>query len=626
MAFSADGLATGKILRGVETFNFDGNSLYDKIINLRLIRKDGSAIVIRSDYELVKVQNAGKYRYEFRTVRQKPSISVSYRQVGGETLLRVDIRISNLFFSEGDEAMFNGKEGGNPVVQIKMNMGYRSQFRAWPQQVKVDQSTIDSFYNLDDFVYRSPAGALNSGFTATIRVLDSWPEANPPERTVYFHGIVGAADKGMKFELQDKSTFSTWFKNPENFPSEERLYMQRIFFLYVTRRFFRSDVLWRHPQNDDGTEDEERYEVYGWARTGEGGELQPMTEEEKAGKEPSDMWAEVELSDGCMSVKDACALGVPVILSQKVREDGEAAARLVTASTTGGDTEAVGNGETVPSVVPMDYLPAQVREVEQSVMSGLKVFPRPDGSIMICAESESKEDVFDNYEDEIMYKYSSDPNAVKPVLLPAIYDRTVNGTRTLRLPFIGFLSTGMYLGFTSRYTLGSLVGFYYPHKEDKWYKVIWADIEFDTDGDKNMCTATCVDADSAPGERELQKKEEPEPPERSVEWVDCTCSMTGAGPFTFSTLQWAVLANMTLGAGGVASWQKPDGSGEFLDGVADAFPGGKYNSRAAVQLLIDKNPSLKKASFQNGTDEYAGLELPWLRVGDVVSLPFVKED
>lgn len=628
MPFKAAEGNPGKVLRGVETFNFDGNTLYDKIINLKLTRRDGSSITIRSDYEVVKVQDReGKIHYYFQTIKQKPSISVQYRQVGSGTMIKVEIRISNLYFTQGDAEAFTNTESANPVEKILINMGYRSQFRAWPQQVQIaPDKALEAFYNLDDFVIRDSNDLINSGFSATVQVLDSWPESNPPDRTVYFHCVVGSAKSGLKFILEDtsgsKDSFVKYFSNPDNYPVDCNDYMDRICFLYITRRFFNSNVLWRQKLNDDGTVDENTYQVHEFKRNDDG-TLVAYTEEDKENSKPEERWTDVPLtSEKCMSVKDAEVLGIKVICSAEVRKRAAESASIVTP-----DGVASLDSSTVPSILWQDKLTAQIQAIEQSVLAGIKPFTRPDSSIMICHESESAKDVLENYEDPVMYGYACDPEKLIPILLPAIYDRTVNGTRTLRLPFIGFLSTGMFLGFSNRYLLGSLVSFYSPRIEDRWYKVVYSDVEFDTDGDKNMCTAVCVDAEYAPGEKELVKKEQCTEVERSVEWIDVTCIKGTATEFgTIPLLQWSTLAAMTLGSGGTTAWAKANTDGkEFMDDVASAFPDGKYDPVEAVKLLLSKNTALKGDNWQKGTGIYAGLELPWLHWGDTVKLPRVKE-
>ena len=628
MPFKAEEGNPGKVLRGIETFNFDGNTLYDKIINLKLTRRDGSSITIRSDYEVVKIRDKeGKISYYFQTIKQKPSISVKYRQVGSSTMIKVEIRISNLYFTEGDADAFTNAEGSNPVTKILINMGYRSQFRAWPQQIQIaPEKALEAFYNLDDFVIRDSNDIINSGFSAEVKVLDSWPESNPPDRTVYFHCIVGNAESGLKFLLENpegsKDNFVKYFSNPDNYPTECTNYMDRICFLYITRRFFRSNVLWREKLDDDGNPVEKVYQVHEYKRD-DSGTLVPYTEEDKENSKPEERWTDVELTnENCMSVKDAEVLGIKVTCSEMVRKRAAESAVLSTPDGVKSLT-----AETAPSILWQDKLAAQIQAIEQSVLAGIKPFTRPDSSIMLCHENEDAKAVLENYDDPVMYGYACDPEKLIPILLPAIYDRTVNGTRTLRLPFIGFLSTGMFLGFSNRYLLGSLVSFYSPRIEDRWYKVVYSDVEFDTDGDKNMCTAVCVDAEYAPGEKELTKKEEDTEVERSVEWIDVQCIKGTATEFgTIPLLQWSTLAAMTLGSGGTTAWAKANSDGkEFMDDVASAFPDGKYDPVEAVKLLLDKNSSLKGSSWQEGTGIYAGLELPWLHWGDTVKLPRVKE-
>lgn len=299
MPLSADNNKVGKVLRGIESYNFDGNTLFDKIINLKLIRKSGASITIRSDYEVTRTKDeAGNMRYEFHTVKQKPSIEVSYRQVGSDTMIKVNIRVVNLFFSQGDESVFSNGKGSDPVVKIKLNMGYRSQFRAWPQQVSFSgEEALRRFYDLDDFVYRDKNALVNSGFSATIDVLDSWPETNPPDRIVYFHGIVGSASSGLKFLKQDN--FVSYFETDSNYSADCTSYMERIFFLYLTRRFIKSQVMWKYKETEDGNIDSTKILVHGYKQVGEDAVLTELTEEDKADMDEKDMWVECAHTECC---------------------------------------------------------------------------------------------------------------------------------------------------------------------------------------------------------------------------------------------------------------------------------------------------------------------------------------
>ena len=628
MPFSADGAPPGKVLKGIESYNFDGNTLYDRIINLQFQRRNGDSFTIRSDYEVTRTVDAdGNEHYEFHTCKQKPSIEVSYRQVGSSTLINIQIRVANLYFTDGDEQIFNNGVNANPVEKIKINMGYRSQFRAWPQQVAYSgREALDRFYDLDDFVYRDKNALVNSGFSATVQVLDSWPESNPPDRIVYFNCVVGTASSGLTFLQRDN--FVPFFNEPSNFPASCTGYMDRIFFLYITRRYVKSSVLWKFATDDDGNEDRTKILVYGYKR--DGSQLAELTEEDKASiADRKDMWVECPLVEGgedgggILSVDDALVIGCPVTVSQRVRELGEQASSIVVANADGKGATVSKTVSTAPSVMQMETLSAQIQSIEQSVMAGLKPFIRPDCSYLICHESEDARDVFSNYDDKTMYDYASNPETLQTVVLPAIYDRTVNGTRTLRLPFIGFLSTGMYVGFSSRYLLGSLVGFYAPRIEDKWYKVVYSEVEFSTDTDKNTCTATCVDADYAPGEKEYVAPDTPEELQRSVEWKDIPVTASGTDGTLASGVTWLELSDMTFGGGDVSMWMEA-GTKDFFSDVAQAFPGGKYDQKAGVELLLGKN-SIEDESPQEGVGVLAGLSLPWIKAGMSVKLPVIKE-
>jgi hypothetical protein len=77
-----------------------------------------------------------------------------------------------------------------------------------------------------------------------------------------------------------------------------------------------------------------------------------------------------------------------------------------------------------------------------------------------------------------------------------IYDISMGGTRTIRCPFIAFINPMTTVFLQSRYTIGSLVGFYYPPKQNNAaYQVMTAQIEFETTGDANLMELQVTDID-----------------------------------------------------------------------------------------------------------------------------------
>ena len=154
----------GEILHGPRAWKLDQFALFDKVINLKLIRRSGDSFCIRSDYEVAYTRGGQPY---FIPIRQKPHIHVQYKQVANETVTDVSVRITNLFIVNEDVGNDIFAQTGDPIVRMEIQMGYRGQFPDWTQPpLAFDTETsaegadnrLRMFYNMDTFTIR---GALS---------------------------------------------------------------------------------------------------------------------------------------------------------------------------------------------------------------------------------------------------------------------------------------------------------------------------------------------------------------------------------------------------------------------------------------------------------------------------------
>jgi hypothetical protein len=106
---------------------------------------------------------------------------------------------------------------------------------------------------------------------------------------------------------------------------------------------------------------------------------------------------------------------------------------------------------------------------------------------------------FYDAEEDVVSLFSSNPvlkGQKKGVIrLPAVYEMSLaEGLRIIRCPFFSWLSAFDTIAFQSRYTLGSLVGyFYHPKPGYDYFLVLQNEVTFNTVDDDNECVLTCVD-------------------------------------------------------------------------------------------------------------------------------------
>jgi len=204
------------------------SGLFDRIINIRFIRKNGESFTLRSDYE--PVWEGGKLT--FKTCQPKPAIRVQYTQYQSTTI-NVDIFVTNLNIIEfkdnkaiadssiADPVRRDTKSGnttnlpndlltrqGNPVVKAEIEMGYRGQFYNWSQEDKsglTQEQRYQSFLNLERPSVRSDRqqfiesqSFLKEHRRCTITVEWAIHTSNPPDRITQFHGYVGSTEAGFQ--------------------------------------------------------------------------------------------------------------------------------------------------------------------------------------------------------------------------------------------------------------------------------------------------------------------------------------------------------------------------------------------------------------------------------------------
>jgi len=472
------------IKKDIDSLRVSGNDMHDKIINLRFVRSSGRSFFIRSDYEAVYNKDGS---IDFIKCVQKPDIKITYKQVAESVAIEVDIYITNLHIAE-EMAYKAGKSvngsyvpgdinveeaGTDPVTRCIIQMGYRGQFRNWTDEAQI--GSIEEFQNLAAMPIDGKAERPNE---IDVQILTGYPQGYPPDRVMYFKGIVGTLLTGLPY----KQTPSVLDKNyGDNNMPKEASYMERPFYQFITRRFLAPHVIYKIKDGEVLIYKKDSYDNKDYK--------QRLEVSRKLSLDAKEMNTEAnwkplatDPESGLMAVEDANRFGVVCALSDKLRALEEPMLRKF------GIGENNGKEWSVPAT---PYTGPSYNELGGQLVSLRQHFPfirwlvLMDGSYYVYHVAETEED---------LYKDPYIKNNMKHtwLVLPAIYDMTPQGTRTIRCPFISFLSPGMTVYFQSRFTVGTFVGFFYPVKTNA-FLVIIANVSFATVQKDNMMELMCVD-------------------------------------------------------------------------------------------------------------------------------------
>jgi hypothetical protein len=489
----------GYVKRREETLDTKSTDLFDKIINLKFVRASGDFFVIRSDYEPVYHADG---TVDFKPCMYKPQIKVEYKQVANDVAIKVDVEVTNLFMyarnSNVDKAVPTEiyASEGDPVMQIVIQMGYRGQFPDWTDEAHRQPGYTARFFDLENAALETGQEAKVAPRQITVEVLASWPSAYPPDQVSYFKGVIGSVRDGLRWKrTEEESERGFGYENtPAMNPATGSPYtpLEWTFFNYVTRRFVRSDVLHREISEPvisyvDGKpvrEYRQRILVHGYKKDMADAAL--VSDPLEDGTIPDPAWYELKLDeDGLMSESDAGKFGVICRVSRRLREKKEQAY-------TSYGPEAFAGKLTLLATRRFDYqqgaLGSQFVAIKEAY-NKIRWYQLADGNFYIYSRDEGDDDFF---ADPVTLR--NQENAIR---LPAVYEISIAGLRTIKCPFIAFVSPMTTVLFKSRYSIGSLVGFYYhPGKEDDAFLVLQASISFDTAGDENMMELSCVDIPS----------------------------------------------------------------------------------------------------------------------------------
>jgi hypothetical protein len=463
---------------------------------------------------------------------------------------------------------------------------------------------------------------------------------------MYFKGILGTLENGLRWNHEAKELVKG-YGDPE-FPKDYSA-MEEVLFQFVTRRFIRSSVQHIAETVQEYTnqemisrtakkEFEQKIWIYGFKdydNAGANAVDRLRASVTAVSEAPVDtVYTELPLlKNGIMSIENANKFGVICAVSETLRSMPADAL--------------YGSGLTAEQAAVLRPIPANPFNDMQDTIGGqlvaiqqhypfIRWYELVDGSFYFYHEKDTDKDLWSD-------PFIKDMQKDNIVFLPAVYDITPSGTRTIRCPFVSFVSPMTTVVFQSRFTLGTLTSFYYPPRTNA-YLVITAAIEFATVADENTMELMCVDLPphevevSETGEIDVkdpgQANETPEvakmQEQRNLQWIEKTLKVvphkTGA---TNTDSRWANIVEKEL-----EPTFKPENWPEgqvFTEALAlsalkdwnpDYFdPSGKYMKRS------DKVYGRSVENDASGIGGRTGIEVCWLKEGDkiVVRDPFQSE-
>ena len=625
--------SAGQVVTGQELVDSPASSLlYDRIINIKFIRKDGTHFIIRSDYEPVFHKDG---TVQFVKCAQKPAITLSYNQVADTTAVNVQIKIESLFIDREAAGEQIDSASGNPVMSAVVQLGYFDEFPRWDRVA--GSSDIDSFYAMDNDALAGYSGLL-SGKQMIVQILNCYPESNPPDRSWVFIGTVATLDTGLRWEHQPTDLVPGY--NNADFPRKLSK-IEAMFFQWITRRFVRAGiqhtVVTEKVYQHDGTAiDSSVVSIYGYRK------YVPDADGKLAASDNT--WTTLKLdTDGLMTPKDASYLGVICTCSEELRQlstadipkygvwqPDEAVSQALQSVLAG-----LGAGFQLfdEAYQTMD---AQLNAIHDQY-SFIRWYLSMDGNLFIYKKSEDSNN-------NLILDPAIKANQVtgKVIKLAAVYDITMSGMRVIRCPFRQLINPMTTVLFVSRYRILDTIGsFYQPSVTHDAFLVLLSSVEFSTVGDANMMTLSCVDIpdDQAPivdfetGQVQAVPGIEPsvqdytDNPMKFVlevenSWAPVSVTL-GLAPYDQASFTWVDIANSLLKGADPADW--PDGLPTIAQALADLK---EWNSPS------DSVPGAWASGettipYELGTDDQApdnwmvpGLPfvVPWLFAGTTIVL------
>jgi hypothetical protein len=433
----------GVVLSGKDIEVGGRQVLFDKIINLKFIRRDSktgkdNSFTLRSDWELfIQKDNT----YTFNKCLMKPEIRVEYQRVSDNTAIRIQIYVTNLHLQSAMQ-QDNGKVwesfsyNNNPITHVQLQLGYFNQFPDFGNPA--NSLTSDDYYNLKTKSFKREYTEI------MCQVLSISPIRTPPDGQTLFDCVVGNIGNSYHTDqgVIDKTT---------KFGKDTTI--EDYFFEMITRRFLREYMDPAKVQIDKS-------------------EASSFAVDDIDGKRKLIRYI------GPMTARFAREHGVRCYLTDTAKDAG---------------FTSKGNNVKVINPIPQrDNVNSAFYEMS-NMFPMLRFTALPTGDYIVYHQTESASQVANTL---------VDLKVNEPVKgLPAIYSITYSGLRTIKCPFTSVVKPFQELSFSSRYNIGNLVGYFYsPRPGYERFIVINYKVNFSTTGDENEMELLSTDSNPTQGD------------------------------------------------------------------------------------------------------------------------------
>jgi len=607
-----------------DLFKEENDLIYGRVINVKFIRRDGTYFTIRSDYEPVYHNGPDGGTVEFARCSQKPSIKLAYNQVANTTAIEVKLQVDALYIDREMSGCEIDSSLGNPVTWAMVQLGYIGQFPDWRKLS--GKEDLKRFYDLDNHMTTSDQG-VKGGKQIVIQVLTAYAVNLPPDQSWVFNGVLGTLESGLRWDNSDAQLMENY--GDMNYP-KNMSEIESVLYNFVTRRFIRPSVEHQlhisEMQLGQSVSYKTEVGVVGYNRYKN--VTTPDAFNRAGGLDTSNDFAVLTLApDGAMSYEDANMFGVTCICSSYLKSMDIHTLYLQTAA---GENAVFIPVDETPFNEQMDGVGPQLRAI-QNHYQFLRWYELKDGSFFLYHVNEKIDDMFKD--PAIKSKQKNDAK-----ILPAVYDITMSGTRTIRCPFFSVIDPMTAVLFQSRFRLVDDTGYWYqPKKGMDGFLVLLASIEFSTTGDENMMTLMCTDISEdqrhllipTNGEVIVTPPVEVTPDhtnnvtqkqkERDNMWAEVSVT-AGKEPFSRIPASWVDIAKtFLLASADKDEWTKAGKELSLEGALTDlktwnsppSFASGVWiSSRIQTDKGFSKDNALVKPSF--------ALQIPWLYDMDVI--------
>lgn len=395
---------------------------YDRVINIKFIRDDGSSFVLRSDYEPVYVGNG---KYTFTKCIQKPEIKVQYRKATQSVSIQINIDVTNLHISSAadatDPTQVPYKFVTNKIVRVVLQLGYFNMFPRFDDPLQ--KLTAEMYNELKSQTTKNDYEEID----CTVHAV--YPIKMPPDGITRFVCVVGSSAETFPTTQDDADNTTTFDATSAK--------IDKYFYEYITRRYARKAI----------PTVEKIIDPLG------SGTIVPEGSQERY------------VYNGRLATKTADTYGVKVYVTDALKASAFKGTPLI------------------PAPVMHKEISATLMEIQNAVCTDVRFYFLASGNLV----------AFSNMLDNAKTIYFSLKNQkLEPEdqttenELPAIYSITYAGLRSIKCPFFPFVRPFQKIDFSSKYNIGSLVGYFYsPKPGEESFIVINYTVDFSTVGNEN---------------------------------------------------------------------------------------------------------------------------------------------